>query len=137
VLAATAGAGAGAMQLGALVKLLRVMMLGPVVLLVGLLARDAGGDHARPALSVLVPWFVLGFFALAVLRSTGLLPPEAAAGAAAAARPLTLLAMAGLGATVDLAAVVRAGPRLLLAVSISILALGLGGLGLIFLLRTL
>lgn len=129
VLAATASAGPVASQIGALVKLLRVMMLGPIVLLVGLATqRTAAG---RIPLRRLAPWFVAGFFLLATLRSLDLLPASLLAGAGRLTPPLTLLAMAGLGATVDLTAVVRAGPRLALAVTISILGLALAALSLI------
>lgn len=47
-------------------KLTRVMMLAPVVLSLGLLARSRGGEaRAR----VPMPWFVLGFVALIVVNS--------------------------------------------------------------------
>ncbi len=133
VLAATATAGPAAAQVGALVKLLRVMMLGPVILLVGLATRRPATRGL--ALSRLAPWFVVGFFVLAALRGLDLLAQPVLDAAARVARPLTLLAMAGLGATVDLTAVLRAGPRLALAVSISILALVGASLGLISLVR--
>ena len=84
VLAATAPMGAVATQMGTLVKLVRVLMLGPVVLALSLLTRrlrDATDEPAprvttgqrpkpgRPPLHKLVPWFIVGFLALAALRS--------------------------------------------------------------------
>ncbi|MBE7211825.1 MAG: putative sulfate exporter family transporter, partial [Gluconacetobacter diazotrophicus] len=76
VLAATAPIGPTAVQLGTLVKLVRVLMLGPVVLGLTLLTRRlrdepdeaaphlTAGDRPKPGrlpLHRLVPWFILGF----------------------------------------------------------------------------
>ena len=100
VLAATAPIGVIAVQIGTLVKLVRVLMLGPVVLILSLLANRLREDaeepapgltmgkrpaHGRPPLHQLVPWFVVGFLGLAALRSAGLLPHEALAPAATVA----------------------------------------------------
>ncbi|MBK9083250.1 MAG: putative sulfate exporter family transporter [Rhizobiales bacterium] len=122
VLAATAAAGPLAAQLGALVKLIRVLMLGPVILIVGAVARAGGG--ARMRLSTLAPWFVVGFLAMAALRSFGLLPHAAVAPAAAATSALTLVAMAALGLTVDLREAARSGAGVVAAglCSLAILA---------------
>jgi uncharacterized integral membrane protein (TIGR00698 family) len=139
VLAATAPAGAIAMQSGTLVKLVRVLMLGPVVVVLALLARRqrndaneparrlAGGGHlaaSRPPLHKLLPWFILGFLALAGLRSVGLVPQGALAPTMWVANWLTVIAMAALGLCTDLRAVVRAGGRVTAAVTFSLLVLG-------------
>ena len=62
VIAAAAPIGPTAVQMGTLVKLVRVLMLGPVCLLLSLLAlREAslGAAGPRPRLHQLVPWFIL------------------------------------------------------------------------------
>lgn len=128
VLAATAPAGALAMQVGAVVKLARVLMLGPVVLGLSLLARGSG---ARPPLHRLVPWFIAGFLALAALRLGGWLPPVVLAPAAAASSVLTIVAMAALGLQTDIAALAGAGLRASLAVTLSLAVLATLSLGLI------
>ena len=75
VLAATVPVGVLSVQIGALVKLIRVLTLGPVLFGVSLLQNALGKRDteveapARPSLKRLVPWFILGFLALAVLRS--------------------------------------------------------------------
>jgi uncharacterized integral membrane protein (TIGR00698 family) len=128
VLAAAAPMGAVAIQLGTLVKLVRVLMLGPVVTGLSLLmARRAGG--ARPtagyrSLTRLVPPFILAFLALATIRSLGLLPEAVVAPAHGASNFLTILAMAGLGLGVDLRSVSAAGPRVVSVVTVSLLLLG-------------
>jgi uncharacterized integral membrane protein (TIGR00698 family) len=104
-------------EVATLVKLTRVLMLGPVVLLAGLLFR--GGSAGRTA-STYPPWFVLAFLGLAALRSVGLLPDAVAAPTREASRLLTIVAMAGLGFGVELGAVRRVGPRVALAVVASL-----------------
>lgn len=138
VLAAGAPFGAAAVQMGTLVKLVRVLMLGPVCLTLSLLRPrrlapmpqlDEGRDGRRPAgprptMRTLVPGFILGFLALAAARSLGLVPPGVAAPANALAGFLTIVAMAALGLGVNLRTVARAGGRVTLAVILSLFGLG-------------
>jgi uncharacterized integral membrane protein (TIGR00698 family) len=150
VLAATAPVGTVAVQFGTLVKLVRVLMLGPVVLGLSLLTRrcraeaDEAPPHVtagdRPAagklpLHKLAPWFIVGFLALAGLRSAGLIPSGALAPASWTANLLTVISMAALGLGTDLRMVARAGGRVTAAVTASVLVLGAIGLGLIRLLE--
>lgn len=122
VLAATAPIGAVAMQMGTLVKLVRVLMLGPVVLALSLASGRA--DRAKPSLSRLVPWFIIGFLVLTGLRSANLLPHAALAPMAAASGWLTVVSMAALGLGTDLRTVAHAGVRVTAAVTLSLLLLG-------------
>src|SRR5947207_1594177 len=67
-------------QVGTLVKLVRVLMLGPVVLFFALRHRGetVTGDQAGGfRLTRYVPWFIVGFLALAALRSAGGIPESA------------------------------------------------------------
>lgn len=128
VLAAAAPAGAVAVQTGAVVKLVRVLMLGPVTLVLGLLHAKQSAGGKRPALSRLVPWFIVAFLALMALRSMGLIPEPVIVPLSDVVGVLTVMAMAGLGLMVDPRAVVRAGPRVaavaaLSALMIAVLAL--------------
>ena len=140
VLAATMPVGALATQLGTLVKLVRVLMLGPVVLALSLLTarRRAPGAAAVPgriAILRLVPWFILGFLGLAGLRSAGLVPEVALAPLGVVTNWLTVVSMAALGLGVDVRMVARAGARVTLAVTASLLELGAISLGLIRVMR--
>lgn len=130
VLAATAPAGALATQVGALVKLVRVLMLGPMLLVIGWLAPRLYGCERRAAgrgraLVQAAPWFVLVFLALAAARSADLIPHVLLQPAGQAAGQLTVVAMAGLGLGVDVKAVAKAGPRVTGVVVLSLLLLGL------------
>lgn len=136
VIAAAAPAGPLAVQMGTLVKLVRVLMLGPVCVALAMVAprlpRNAAPARA-PSLTRVVPWFILGFLALMGLRSADLVPAAALAPAADMAGLLTVLSMAALGLGVDVRVVAQAGARVTAAVCLSLVALGLISLALIHL----
>lgn len=137
VLAATFPVSVLSGEVGTLVKLVRVLMLGPVVLFFSLAARRvarASGTVQRLAIGKLVPWFIVGFIVLAVLRSTGLIPVAVAAPVRELSRLLTIVAMAALGLGVDVRAVARAGSRVSLTVMLSLAAMLLMSIGMILLL---
>ena len=138
VLAATAPAGLVAVQLGTLVKLVRVLMLGPVVLFLSLgagrleqaavhrsalVAGETLPKSGKLPLSRLVPWFIVGFLALGALRSADLVPHVVLAPAALTANVLTVIAMAALGLGVDVRVVAKAGGRVTTTVVVSLLVL--------------
>jgi uncharacterized integral membrane protein (TIGR00698 family) len=108
-------------QVATVVKLARVLMLGPVVTAFALRAHRASAK----TLSVrkLVPWFVAGFVALATLRSTNLISDQTGDIAKAIAGWLTIAAMAALGLSVDVGAVRRVGSRVLIAAAGSLAAI--------------
>ncbi len=127
VLAATAPVSALSVQMGTLVKLVRVLMLGPVCLVLSLFGdrlSGSGRTGSAPPLHRLVPWFILGFLALAAIRSAGLYPPALLAPAADLATVLTIISMAALGLGVDIRVVAKAGPRVTSTVTLSLLLLG-------------
>ena len=147
VLAATLPIGALSNQVGTVVKLVRVLMLGPVVLVMSLLTgflRDetdeptpdvTAGDRPkreRPALHQLVPWFIVGFLVVAGLRTAGLIPIAVLKPTAFVATQLTVISMAALGLGVDIRSVARAGLRVTGAVTLSLVVLGGISLGLIY-----
>ena len=132
VLAATAPVAFASVHIGTLVKLVRVLMLGPVVLILSLVAREDGGR--RPSLSHMVPWFIVGFLVLLVLRSFNAIPAVALAPAQATATILTIMSMAALGLGVDVRSVLRAGKQVTSVVVLSLLVLAAISYGLILLL---
>jgi uncharacterized integral membrane protein (TIGR00698 family) len=125
VLAAAAPMGPQAIQMGALVKLVRVLMLGPVCLMLALVAPKLGSaPRRRIGLSHLVPWFIVGFLALVALRSVDAVPHLWLAPIGHVSTTLTVLSMAALGLGVDMGALRQAGGRVTLAVVLSLAALG-------------
>ena len=141
VIAAAAPIGAKAVQIGTLVKLIRVLMLGPVCVVLSLLARhlreepdEPAPRTGRPALHQLVPWFIIGFIAMVALRSTAAFPDWVLAPIATTATVFTVISMAALGLGVDIRTVSRAGGPVTATVILSLLVLGLASFGLILLL---
>jgi uncharacterized integral membrane protein (TIGR00698 family) len=139
VLAATAPFGTSSMQAGILFKLVRVLMLGPLVLALsiweGRRRRDdtAGASGGwRPARYV--PLFVVAFAALALARSLELLPEGMVGPLRFVAGLLTAAAMAALGLGVDVRGLVRTGRAVVMTASGSLAVLGVLSLGLVTLL---
>ncbi|KAA0700768.1 YeiH family protein [Neorhizobium sp. P12A] len=137
VLAATAPVGVLAVQTGTLVKLVRVLMLGPVIFLLGILVKaETGGEDARTGHHhSLVPWFIVGFLATMALRSFGLIPEQVIAPMAAVSTVLTVIAMAALGLSVNIRSVAHAGGRVICAATLSLIVLGTISYGLIAVLQ--
>ncbi|MEU0933234.1 MULTISPECIES: putative sulfate exporter family transporter [unclassified Embleya] len=118
VVAAGGVAGSVALHTAVVVKLMRVLLLAPIVVGTGYAMRrraaragDTGPAGARrPAL---MPLFVVGFLAMVVVRSTGLLPESVLEVAGTVQDLLLAAALFGLGSMVDLSKLVRTGWRAL------------------------
>ncbi len=122
VIAATAPVATLSVHVGTLVKLVRVLMLGPVI--VALSLGRGREDSRRPNLGQMVPLFVVGFMVLMALRSLGAIPQAALAPAGSVATWLTIISMAALGLGVDVRTVASAGGRVTAVVVLSLLTLG-------------
>lgn len=109
VLAATSSVSIISTHIGTLVKLVRVLMLGPVVLLLSVVTRTEGRN--RPTLSHMVPWFIVGFLLMMAARSFDIIPEFLIKPTHAAGNFLTIMSMAALGLGVDVRSVAQAGPR--------------------------
>lgn len=133
VLAATAPVAAISVQLGTLVKLVRVLMLGPVILVLSVVAGSRDTEVKLGFLQ-LVPWFIIGFLGMMALRAFHLIPEVALPAIQHASTGLTIISMAALGLGVDVRSVASAGGRVTLAAIFSLLALGAISLALIHLL---
>ncbi|WP_420139116.1 YeiH family protein [Sphingomonas sp.] len=137
VLAAAAPFGPSAVHMGTLVKLVRVLMLGPVCLVLSMVAPKlpveaipadeyvAGGDALRPKISLahLVPWFIIGFLLMLACRSLGLVPEAIVVPSGRLATCLTVISMAALGLGVDLRAITAVGGRVTASAILSLAAL--------------
>ncbi len=103
VVAAGAAYGPAALDVATVVKLIRNALMAPLLMLIAW-GWSAYGDQdeptaarTRPSLRRAIPPFVLGFLALAALRSLGVIGPELAAVLDTIARALVLVALAGIG----------------------------------------
>ncbi len=134
VLAATAGAGIVATQTATLVKLARVLMLGPLAMFFALQkARRSGQKHKfdRHTLLEMAPPFIIGFALLGIARSLDWINEGLAHQCRDIAGWLTVVAMAALGLSSDPRAVRKAGKPVFLAAGLSLITLVTLGYGLI------
>ncbi len=129
VMAAAFPFGPAALQMGTLVKLMRVLMLGPVCIALSFLAGRADRNDRtsvtthpdrRQKLTSLVPWYIIGFMLMVIIRSFGVIPSPLIAPLSQTATFLTILAMAALGLGIDIRSVFRAGRPLVLTVLMSL-----------------
>ncbi len=137
VLAATVPVGPEAVEMGTLVKLIRVLMLGPVCVALSIIVHRAGqkaGSTAQLGFSKMVPWFIIGFLGMLVVRSLGLIPEMLLDPVKLTSGLLTTIAMAALGLGVDVRVVARAGGRVTAAVTCSLVMLAVISVALIRLL---
>jgi len=107
------GASAGAVA--TIVKLTRTVLLVPLALIVGLVhaARThqaETGTVTQRALKAM-PWFILGFVAMAGLNSLGVFPPNVGHALTLTAGFLIVAVLAGVGLNVDLKKMVGLGPK--------------------------
>jgi uncharacterized integral membrane protein (TIGR00698 family) len=109
VVGATAGVSAVALKIGTLVKLARVALLAPLVF-----GFAVSRGRSRPAGTPLVPGFVIGFLAMAAVRTTGLLPDRVVVALTRVDVWLLAAGMAGLGLGLELARLRGLGVRPLL-----------------------
>jgi uncharacterized membrane protein YadS len=107
-----------------MVKLVRVLMLIPLVTGLSLLhRRRALAQGATVPLRGLVPWYVLGFLVATIARSLGLVPDGVAGVAQLSSHALTIVAMAALGLGVELELLRRVGWRTAATATVSLLTL--------------
>ncbi|KPF75163.1 hypothetical protein IP88_07335 [alpha proteobacterium AAP81b] len=115
--AQTVGAGyswsAPAGDTAIVIKLARVAMLAPV--LAGVAMLFPGESNAKGKVPVL-PWFVAGFFIVAAVNSTGIVPRALATGAADIATWLLAVAVAATAIRSPLGEILKSGPKPLFVV---------------------
>ncbi|MEY2882444.1 MAG: hypothetical protein RL490_168 [Pseudomonadota bacterium] len=106
----------GAGETATIVKLARVALLAPVLGIIALMfpaQLEVTGSKSRQAL---VPWFVVGFFAVAGVNSTGIIPAQVSHFAAETAAAMLAVSVAATAIRSPLAEIVRTGPRPLIAI---------------------
>lgn len=100
-------------EVATIVKLSRVAMLAPVLLIVAALFRE-GGAKAK---TVGVPLFLIGFFVVAAVNSTGLIPPQVGAVASQLSAWLMAMAIAAAAIRSPMRDLLASGPRPLLVIT--------------------
>ena len=114
----------GAGQNAAIVKLTRVALLAPALAATGYFFPGEGGGKS----ALRLPWFVVGFFVLAAINSTGIVPAAVGTGASNLATALLVCAVTATGIRSPMQTLLKAGPKpLLIIVIASAVALVLSG----------
>ena len=100
-----------------IVKLARVALLAPALGLVALFFPSqleiTGGKRAAPV----VPWFVVGFFLVAGVNSTGIIPVAASHFAAESAAMMLAVSVAATAIRSPLAEIMKTGPKPLIVIA--------------------
>jgi uncharacterized integral membrane protein (TIGR00698 family) len=103
-------------QDAAIVKLTRVALLAPALAVTGYFFPSEGAAR-KSAFGI--PWFVVGFFVLAALNSTGIVPPAASKGASDVANALLVCAVTATGIRSPMNRLLESGPRPLVIILIA------------------
>jgi uncharacterized membrane protein YadS len=106
-----------------IIKLSRVALLGPVMILVALWIGNSAADSRQPLWRrITLPWFILGFIALVVVNSTGIVPAAAQDTMMTASKALLLFAVIATAMRSDMALIMRLGWRAATPVAFATLA---------------
>ena len=120
-------------EVATIVKMTRVALLVPVLLVLGMYLRSAAGqgDGQAKGGKLPVPWFAVGFLVLAIINSLNIIPADAIA----AIRRLDIfaltMAMTALGIETRFAQIKKAGPRVMALGLILYAWLLVGGYGIV------
>lgn len=104
--------------IAAIVKLTRVALLAPALAVIALFLPRGTAGTKGPG----IPWFVVGFFAMAGINSTGVIPAGVAHGAEAVAAALLAAAVTATAIRSPLSQLLEAGPRPVIVVAVATLA---------------
>ncbi len=101
-----------------MVKLTRTLSIIPVVLIFAVIntrlkQKESGtsGEKTTVKFRKLFPWFILGFLALAILNSTGIVPQALSTGAKDVSKFLMVAALAAIGLNTDFKKMAKSGAR--------------------------
>jgi uncharacterized integral membrane protein (TIGR00698 family) len=116
VIGASGAYSPGALEIATVVKLIRNAVMAPLILGIAWAwsRRTGAAGDTRAGLHRAVPLFVLGFLALAAIRSAGVIDANLASQLEVVARALILVALAAVGLNVRLEELGEVGPRPLL-----------------------
>lgn len=130
VVAAASVFSAGAMGFAVVVKLVRTLMIIPISIGLAVIeARRTGSQGGTVRVARLVPWFLVGFLAMAALVSTGIVPEIAVSAMREISVFLIATALAAIGMSTNLDSIRGAGVKPLALGGILSLTVALTTLG--------
>ena len=101
------------------VKLTRVILLAPLVLFLRFFYNsESSNNKTNMSESILkfLPWFVVGFIILAILRSTEIIDNQLGLNIRSVAKFLFIISMVAIGLSVDLKEIIKVGPKVALTI---------------------
>jgi uncharacterized integral membrane protein (TIGR00698 family) len=102
-------------NIATVVKMGRILMLGPVIVLIGMWIRShADTSKTKFKGRVQSPRFILGFFMMSLLASLNLFSPDVMAFLKSVGKFLLIIAMAGIGMRIQLQSLFKSGIRSLM-----------------------
>jgi uncharacterized integral membrane protein (TIGR00698 family) len=132
VVAAGRAVSQAAADTAVITKMVRVMMLAPFLMaLSAYLAKteNADAEGSRTGNRIVIPWFAVGFVAVAAFNSFDLLPHTVVATAVDLDTAILAMAMAALGLTTNASAIKTAGLKPLALAAVLFVWLIIGGFG--------
>jgi len=99
-------------RLATLIKMVRILMLGPVLIIFTILFSKQKNTQKEVSL-IYVPPFILGFIALSVISSTGVIPDDIIASLSSLSKYLLIFAMSAIGMNVSIKYILDKGVKVL------------------------
>ncbi len=119
-------------EVATIVKMTRVALLVPVLLVLGLWLRSRSSQEgAQGGQRLPIPWFAVGFLVLAIINSIDILPADLIAAIRRLDIFLLTMAMTALGIETRFAQIRKAGPRVMALGLILYIWLVVGGYGIV------
>lgn len=96
-----------------IVKMGRILMLGPILIMMGIFfGKKSTGE--KTGFRFPVPPFIIGFFILSIVGSINLIPADLLSWLKGLSKEALIVAMAGIGLKIRLSSLLKQGPRALL-----------------------
>ena len=101
-------------KVATVVKMGRILMLGPVVLVLSLFVGNQDNENGNSKRRVNIPPFIIGFFLFSIIATLKVLPPEIVDNLKVLSKFLLTIAMAGIGLKIRISSLVNQGARAVL-----------------------
>ncbi|MFL2649222.1 MAG: putative sulfate exporter family transporter [SAR202 cluster bacterium] len=101
------------------VKLTRVVLLAPLVLVLRFFYKSEDSDSDSNLVTTILkflPWFVIGFLLLAIFRSTEVISNDLGLNIRSTAKFLFIISMVAIGLSVDLKEMIKVGPKVVITI---------------------
>ncbi len=134
VVASASNIDAATTEVATIVKMTRVALLVPVLIILGLWLQRvaiANAEAGAPRPKLPIPWFAIGFLVLALINSANIIPPAVLQALRALDIFVLTMAMTALGIQTRFTQIRDAGPRVVVLGVILFILLAFGGYALV------